>query len=75
MQICDVLLAVAVVIAKFSILTIIPLALVGYEIANEARSAELAIVISYPTSARGIIVLLKTSPKYRKLDYNKNKKS
>ena len=36
----------------------IPLALVGYEmiIANEARSAELAIIISYPTSARGIIV-------------------
>ena len=41
--------------------------------ANEARSAELAIIISYPTSASGIIVLLKTPPKYRKLDYNKNK--
>ena len=39
-------------------LTIIPRARVGYEmIANEARSAELAI-ISYPTSAGGIIVLL-----------------
>ena len=31
------------------------------QIANEARSAELAIIISYPTSASGIIVLLKTS--------------
>ena len=29
------------------------------------RSAELAIVISYPTSASGIIVLLKTPKKYR----------
>ena len=28
-------------------------------IANEARSVELAIIISYPTSANGIIVLLK----------------
>ena len=28
--------------------------------ANEARSAELAIIISYPTSASGIIVLLIT---------------
>ena len=37
-------------------------------IANEARSAELAIIISYPASASGIIVLLKTRPKYRKLD-------
>ena len=38
--------------------TIIPLALVGYEmiIANEERSAELAIIISYPTHPRGIIV-------------------
>ena len=34
--------------------------------ANEARSAELAIIISYPTSASGIIVLLKTPTKYRK---------
>ena len=42
--------------------------------ANEAGSAELAIIISYPTSASGIIVLLKTPPKYRKLNYNKNKK-
>ena len=39
------------------------------------RSAELAIIIQYPTSASGIIVLLKTAPKYRKLDYNKNKKA
>ena len=42
---------------------------------NEERSAELAIIISYPTSASGIMVLLKTPPKYRKLDYNKNKKA
>ena len=40
---------------------------VEYEmvVANEARSAELAIIISYPTSASGIIVLLKTPTKYR----------
>ena len=44
-------------------------------IANEARSAELAIIITYPTSASVIIVLLKTPPKYRKLDYNKNTKA
>ena len=37
---------------------------------QDSRSAELAIIISYPTSAGGIIVLLKTPPKYRKLDYN-----
>ena len=43
--------------------------------ANEARSAELAIIISYPTSASRIIVLLKTPPKYRKLDCSKNKKA
>ena len=34
-----------------------------------------AIIISYLTSASGIIVLLKTPPKYRKLDYNKNEKA
>ena len=34
-------------------------------VANEARSAELAIIISYPTSASGIVVLLKTPTKYR----------
>ena len=38
-------------------------------IANEARSAELVIIISYPTSASRIIVLLKTPQKYRKVDY------
>ena len=43
-------------------------------IANEVPSAKLATNISYPTSASGILVLLKTPPKYRKLDYNKNKK-
>ena len=32
---------------------------------NEARNAELAIIISYPTSANGIIVLSKTLTKYR----------
>ena len=35
----------------------------------------MAIIISYPTSARGIIVLLTTPPKYRKLGYNKNKEA
>ena len=50
-------------------LTIIPLALVGYEMPRWLS------IISYPTSASGIIVLLKTPPKYRKLDYNKNKKA
>ena len=40
---------------------------VGYQMVdgNEVRNAELAIIISYPTSASGIIVLLKTSTKYR----------
>ena len=41
---------------------------VGYEmvdIANEARSAELAIIISCLTSGNGIIVLVKTPSKYR----------
>ena len=35
----------------------------------------MAIIISYPTSASGIIVLLKLPPKYRKLDYNKKKEA
>ena len=34
------------------------------DIANEARSAELAIIVSYPTSTSGIIVLLKTPTQY-----------
>ena len=34
-------------------------------VANETRSAELAIIISYPTSVRGIIVSIKTPKKYR----------
>ena len=48
-------------------LTIIPRGRVGYEmkIANETRSVELAIIISYPTSESGIIVLLKTPTKSR----------
>ena len=39
---------------------------VGYQmvLANEARSAELVTIISYLTSASGIIVLLKTPTKY-----------
>ena len=36
-----------------------------WKIANEARRAELAMIISYPTSASGVIVLLKTPTKYR----------
>ena len=35
-----------------------------WEIVNEVHSAELAISISYPTSASGIIVLFKTLPRY-----------
>ena len=42
---------------------------------SEACSAELPIIISYPASASGIIVLLKTPPKYRKLDFKNNKKA
>ena len=34
-------------------------------VANEAGSAELAIIISYPTSTSGITVLLKTPTKYQ----------
>ena len=33
-------------------------------IANEARGTKLAIIISYPTSASGIIVVSKTRTKY-----------
>ena len=33
---------------------------------------ELATIISYPTSASGIIVLSKTRPKYEKLKQNKS---
>ena len=40
-----------------------------------ALSTKLAIIISYPTSASRIIVLLKAPLKYRKLDYNKNEKA
>ena len=36
-----------------------------WETANEARSAKLAIIISYPTSASGRIVLLKTSKSWK----------
>ena len=38
-----------------------------WQIANEARSTELAIIISYPTSASGITVLLKTPTRFREL--------
>ena len=34
--------------------------------------ANWATITSYPTSASGVIVLLKTPPKYRKLDYNRS---
>ena len=46
--------------------TIIPLALVGYEmiIANSALRPSLAIIISYPTRARGIIVNYTTQPQF-----------
>ena len=45
-------------------LTITPRARVGYEMIDEARSAELAIIISYPTSVSGKIVFLITPPRY-----------
>ena len=35
--------------------------------ANEARTAELAIIVSYPISASGIIVLLKNAPKISRI--------
>ena len=38
-----------------------------WHIANEARSTELAIIISYPTSASEITVLLKTPTNFREL--------
>ena len=45
------------------------------QIANEAVGPSWLQPISYPTSANGIIVLLKTPQKYRKLDYNKNRRA
>ena len=42
---------------------------------DSQRGTELAIIISYPTGANGMIDLLKTPPKYRKLDYIKNEKA
>ena len=48
-------------------LTIIPRVRVGYEnngrLANEAHSAQMAIIISYPTKASRIVVLSKTPKK------------
>ena len=49
--------------------------MIDTHVANEARSVELAIIISFATSTSGIIVLLKMPAKYRKLDYDKNKKA
>jgi len=49
---------------------IIPQKHFGYEmvdLANEVHSGELGLIISYPTSASGITVLLKMPPKYREL--------
>ena len=43
-----------------------------WQIANEALSAELAIIISYPTSASGIIVLFKVSVKENEVPTEKN---
>ena len=40
---------------------------------QRALGPELVIIISHPAAASGIIVLLKTSPKYRKMKYNKSK--
>ena len=41
--------------------------------ANEARGVELVIIISQPASESEMIVILKSPPKYRKLDLNKDK--
>ena len=48
--------------SNISKLTIIPQALVGYEMkdSQQMRVAPMAIIISYPTSASGMIALLKT---------------
>ena len=51
-------------------LTIIPLAIVEYE----ARSAKLAIIISYPTSGSELNVLLKMPPRYVKKTKSKIQK-
>ena len=55
------------VIQRFRVvyLTIIPRARVGYEMVDSQRghSAELAITISYPTSASEIIIILLKTPK------------
>ena len=60
-------------------LTIIPRARVGYEMIDSQRGAqrrsELATVISYPTCASGIIVLLKTPQNRGGLASNRNKKA
>ena len=42
-------------------LTIIPRVHIGYEMIDRLRSAELAIIISYPTSVSRIVVLLETT--------------
>ena len=57
------LLYVVVVVV---VVVAIPRARVGYEMVDRAN--QLAIIISNPSSASGIIVLLKTPPKYRKLN-------
>ena len=52
----------------YDYLTIIPWARVGYELAITNYGPRWLFTISYPTSANGIIVLLKMPPKYRKID-------
>ena len=42
---------------------------VGHEMVDSQRGAlDAVVIISYPTSVSGIIVLFKTPPKYRKLN-------
>ena len=55
------------IITGLEYLTIIPRAHVGYEMIDSQRGAKLAVIISYPTSTSGIIVLLKTIKKCRKM--------
>ena len=63
---CDILLFLLfyfIIFIYFYYLTIIPFALVGYEVVNSQRGAKRRVGYnhSYPTRANGIIVLLNSS--------------
>ena len=62
------LLSTDLVNTKCVYLTIIPRARVGYEMLDNSQLGAtrlFAIIISYPTSSSGTIVLLKTPPRYK----------